>query len=347
MMPYVLDDPVDSLFTLRNAQDMRVDISDRGAALVAWFAPDRDGHFADVLLGHPRMTDYVENPHFFGAAVGRWANRIRGGRFTLDGQLRQLACNDRGNHLHGAEHGFHRASWQVDVPTGTASSVTMRHVSPAGEGGYPGTLQVQVCYTLLDDGSLSIRFDAQTDAATPVNLTSHPYFNLNGGVCDIGAHRLQIHADRYLQIDQSGAPTGMADVTGSPFDFREPAAIGARLAQADPQLLLGNGFDHFFCNRLPGQAVRGVLRELARVSDPLSGRCLQVLSSEDGVQFYSGNALAGVPGKSEQPYRAHDGFCLEAHACPDQINGAFANEVVLRPGASYSQTTIYRMTLQD
>ncbi|MES2151233.1 MAG: aldose epimerase family protein [Pseudomonadota bacterium] len=335
--------PPDRLITLRNAHDMSLTISERGAALVSWLAPDRYGRMADVLLGYPDAQAYHGNPDYFGAVIGRWANRIAFGRFTLDGETCQLLTNDRGHHLHGGPGGFHQAHWQASEDAGGAM---FKLAARAGEGGFPGNLEVRVRYRLADDGSLSINYEAETDAPTPLNLTVHPYFNLNGGSADVGDHMLQIEADSYIEIDGHGIPTGVAGVGGTAFDFRHPAAIGARLEWPDAQIGQAGGFDHCFCVRAHGKGRPGALREVARVYDPGSGRQLQVSTTEAGLQFYSGNALDGVRGRAARPYARHDGFCLEAHAYPDQLNGPHAANVILRPGQLYRQTTVYRLGVQ-
>jgi len=332
----------DQVYTLRNAQDMCLTISERGAALVSWWAPDRYGRVADVLLGYPDMRGYADNQFYFGAVIGRWANRIAHGRFTIDGEALQTEANDRGNHLHGGPEGFHRARWQATMEDG---GVTLRLVSPDGDGGFRGKLEVQVHYRLADDGSLTIDYEAVADAPTAVNLTVHPYFNLNGGGADVGDHMLQIDADYYMEIDQSGIPVTVAPVGGTAFDFRQPAAIGPRLTWPDPQIHLAGGFDHCYCVKPYNKGKPGPLREVARVYDPGSGRQLQVSTTEVGLQFYTGNALDGVPGRATRPYGRHDGFCLEAHAYPDQVNGPYAAAVILRPGQVYRQTTVYRLGL--
>jgi aldose 1-epimerase len=336
--------PGDHVYTLRNAADMCLTISERGAALVSWWAPDRYGRMADVLLGYPDEVGYGDNNAYFGAVIGRWANRIAQGRFVLDGKPLQTAVNDRGNHLHGGDQGFHKAHWQA---TPSVDGISLRMVSPDGDAGFPGNLDVQVHYRLDDDGSLTINFEAVSDAPTPVNLTAHPYFNLNGGTTDVGDHMLQIDADYYLQIDDSGIPVAVADVGGTPFDFREPAAIGPRLGWPDAQIRLTGGFDHCYCIDAPIKGRTGDLRPVAKVYDPGSGRTLQVSTTEIGLQFYSGNYLGGVQGRAGRPYARHDGFCLEAHAYPDQLNGQHAAAVILRPGQVYRQTTVYRLSLQS
>jgi aldose 1-epimerase len=332
------------LFTLRNAHGMHLTISERGAALLSWWAPDRYGRMADVLLGYREPQEYAANAVYFGAIVGRWANRIARGQFALDGKPLQAAVNDRGNHLHGGPQGFHAARWQGQ---GSDRQVTLRLDSPDGDGGFPGNVEVSVEYQLDDDGKLRIEYRAVADAPTPLNLTSHPYFNLNGGRGDVGDHMLQIDADYYFETDASGIPVSVAAVEGTPFDFRIPAAIGPRLRWPDPQVGLAGGFDHCYCVGSDATGGRhGPLREVARVVDPGSGRRLQVSTTEAGLQFYSGNALEGVRGRDPRPYVRHAGFCLEAGAYPDQVNGEHAGAVILRPGEVYRQTTVYRLSLQ-
>ena len=333
----------DRLYTLRNAQGMSLTISERGAALVSWLAPDRYGRMADVLLGYPDAHGYRDNQAYFGAVIGRWANRIAGGKFVLDGRPMQATVNDRGNHLHGGPDGFHAARWQA---TRSPHGISLHLVSPHGSGGFPGNLEVQVHYQLDDEGNLSIDYQAICDAPTPINLTAHPYFNLNGGSDDVGDHMLQIDADYYMEVDSQGIPVAVSGVGGTPFDFRQAAAIGPRLNWPDAQIRLAGGFDHCYCVKDHVKGRSGPLREVARVYDPGSGRRLQVSTTEAGLQFYSGNALAGVQGRSGEPYVRHAGFCLEAHAYPDQLNSEHAAAVILRPGQMYRQTTIYRLSLQ-
>ena len=334
----------DQLYTLRNAQDMRVTISERGAALVSWWAPDRYGRVADVLLGYPDGSAYLDNPHYFGAVIGRWANRIAHGRYTLDGESLQTDVNDRGHHLHGGPHGFHTARWQAGA---THDGVALRLASADGDGGFSGNVEVQVHYRLGDDGSLTVDYEAVADAPTPINLTVHPYFNLNGGSADVGDHMLQIDAGYYLETDAGGIPVNVAPVGGTAFDFRQPAPIGPRLLWPDPQIQLAGGFDHCYCIKGHVRGRAGALREVARVYDPGSGRQLLVSTTEAGLQFYSGNKLDGVAGRGAQPYARHDGFCLEAHAFPDQVNGPHAAAVILRPGQVYRQSTVYKLGLQS
>ncbi|MES2072710.1 MAG: aldose epimerase family protein [Pseudomonadota bacterium] len=337
-------DTRETIYTLRNAQDMRVTISDRGATLLSWWAPDRHGRLADVLLGYSDAQGYATNSAYFGAIVGRWANRIAGGRFSLDGAEYLVDRNDRGNHLHGGEAGFHLAQWQAQ-PEEDGLRLTLK--SPDGAGGFPGNLQVEVRYRLYDDGRLMIDYEAITDAPTPINLTAHPYFNLNGGSSGIGDHLLWIDADHYLKVDESLIPVEVASVDESAFDFRRPTLIGPRLVWPDPQIAVAGGFDHCYCLRPTGMEGSAALREVATVYDPGSGRKLSVSTTETGLQFYSGNFLGGVKGRQAQPYRIHDGFCLEAQAYPNQINGPNVEAVVLRPGQVYRQTTVYKLAALD
>lgn len=333
-------DTGESVFTLRNARDMRVTISARGATMLSWLAPDRYGNVADVLLGYPDAAGYQDNGScYFGAIVGRWANRIAGARFSVDGADYVVDRNNGSNHLHGGDSGFHQALWEA---RSDEQGLHFRLDSADGDGGYPGNLQVQMSYRLDDDGALVLDYQAITDAPTPVNLTAHPYFNLNGGSADIGDHLLAIDADYYLPVDAGLIPVGKAPVAGSAFDFRQAAPIGPRLGWPEPQLALAGGFDHCYC--LQANPQHG-LRDVASVYDPGSGRRLTVATTETGLQFYSGNFLAGVRGRGAAPYAIHDGFCLEAQAYPNQINGPDAEAVILRPGQVYRQTTVYRLEL--
>ena len=338
-----------TLYTLHNAHDMRVVISNRGATLISWWAPDRYGREADVLLGYPDQQGYLANTPYFGGVIGRWGNRIAAGRFALDGVDHQVDCNEGGNHLHGGAGGFHLLPWQVQAdPEG----LRMTLASPHGAAGFPGNVLASVLYRLDDEGRLSIDYTATSDAPTPLNLTSHGYFNLNGGADDICDHILSIDADRYLQVDRALIPNRPAQVAGSAFDFRQPAPIGARLAWPDEQLAIAGGFDHCYCLRPgdPATASRSrnaqALRDVATVYDPGSGRELTVATTENGLQFYSGNFLEGVAGRGAQAYAAHDGFCLEAQAYPDQVNGPDREDVILRPGQVYRQTTTYRLSVR-
>ena len=323
-------------WTLRNAQDMRMDISDLGGSLLSWHAPDRHGRMEGVVLGHAEPLAYAQSSGYLGALVGRWANRIRNGRFELDGVSYRLDRNNNGQHLHGGLEGFHQQLWDVERD---GDGLLLNLHSPDGEGGFPGDLDVQVRYLLDDSGTLSIDYQARSDQPTPVNLTSHAYFNLGGARGDIRDHLLWIDAEDFLAIDAGMIPAGQENVAGSAFDFRHPAPLGSRLNWPHPQLAVAGGFDHCYCLR----ESHGQPRKVAQVIDPASGRRLTVVTDQPGLQLYTGQYLAGLPNRSGSFYRAYDGFCLEAQAFPDQINSASAERVVLRPGAVYRQHTSYQL----
>jgi len=329
-------------YTLRNARDMQVTLIDLGGALQSWLAPDRSGRLADVVLGHPEAAHYASERNFFGALIGRWANRIGGARFTLDGIDYTVDHNDGANLLHGGWRGFDQVFWEVAEDDG---GLLLRYESPEGEGGFPGNVTVQVRYQLDDDGTLTIAYDALTDAPTPLNLTNHAFFNLSGPHTDIRGHVLTIDADQFLEVDDALIPTGLADVAGNAFDFRTPAPIGARLAWPNAQLERAGGFDHCFVLR-PAPEV-GALRHVAQVYDPSSGRELSVATTEVGLQLYTGNFLGGQRGKAGAVYRKHDALCLEAGAYPNHINMPDAERVILRPGQRYRQVTQYRLSVRD
>ena len=335
-------DPV-QLFTLRNALGMKVSISDLGATLVSWHAPDRAGRLGDILLGHDTPAEYLASTTFMGGLIGRWANRIAGARFTLDGIEYTLDRNEGNNLLHGGSTGFNRLHWEAAEDNGT---LVMRLESPEGDAGFPGHVTVQVRYTLDDDGTLTIAYEAITDAPTPLNLTSHPYFNLTGhAASDVRGHVVSIDAEAFFEVDAEMIPCRRADVAGNAFDFRQSAPLGARLDWPNSQLALAGGFDH--CYVLPevtGTAADArPVREVARVYEPGSGRELSVLTDQWGLQFYTGNHLEGEKGHGGLTYSKYAGLCLEAGCFPDQINMADHTQVVLRPGEEYRQVTQYRV----
>lgn len=342
MQPPESTHPVPQQFVLHNTNGMRVAISQRGATLVSWWSPDRYGRVNDILLGYADSQGYEHNTCYFGSLVGRWGNRIAKARFTLDDVTYQLDANEGANQLHGGSKGFHQALWEIVQHE--EDKLVLALTSPAGESGYPGNVRVNVCYTLSDDGSLGIDYTATTDAPTPLNLTSHPYFNLQGGGAGILDHQVRIDADHYLSVDKELIPVATTPVAGTAFDFRHPAPVGCRLDWPDKQLVDVGGFDHCYCLREnPGKQ----LREVAKVYDPTSGRELTVSTTEPGLQFYSGNGLSGVAGRNTTPYAKYAGFCMEAQAYPNQVNGPDAEAVILRPGQVYRQTTVYRVGIQD
>lgn len=335
------------LYTLRNAHGMRVAISDLGATLVSWHAPDRAGRLADVVLGHDTPADYCAASTYMGGLIGRWANRIGAARFTLDGVEHALDRNENGNLLHGGANGFHRALWRAEEDQG---ALLLRLESPEGDAGFPGNVGVQVRYTLDDDGALTIDYTAIADAPTPLNLTNHAYFNLGGEPgTDIRGHVLTIDADAFFEVDAQMIPQHLADVSGSAFDFRHGAPLGARLDWPHAQLARAGGFDHCYVLR-EGPAPRDKrgepeMRTVASVYEPGSGRELTVATDQRGLQCYTGNYLAGAPGRRGTTCVRHAGMCLEAGAFPNQVNmGApLRDEVIVRPGDTYRQVTQYRI----
>lgn len=325
------------LFTLRNAHGMRVSISELGGAIVSWHAPDRAGRLGDIMLGHDTPADYWAATSYMGALVGRWANRIARARFTLDGIEHNVDRNEGENSLHGGATGFHRALWQARADE---DALVLTLDSEEGDAGFPGNVRVEVRYTLDDDGELTIDYRASTDAATPLNLTSHGYFNLAAQAgADIKGHVLSIDADAFFEVDAGLIPVRQTAVAGKAFDFREAAPIGARLEWPHEQLSLARGFDH--CYVLRGS--QPALREVARLYEPTSGRVMTVSTDQRGLQFYSGNYLEGVRGRNGTTYGAHAGLCLEAGGFPNQINMADREDVISRPDKPYRQITKYRV----
>jgi aldose 1-epimerase len=323
-------------FGLRNAR-MTVGFISYGGTITSIRVPDREGRVAEVTLGHDTLAGYVDDTRWFGALVGRYANRIAGGRFSLDGRDYALERNDGPNHLHGGSGGFHRALWDVEPRDSDAGACAqLRCTSPAGDGGYPGSLTVRVTYTLTDEDSLIIDYHAITDAPTPVNLTQHSYFNLAGaGVGDILDHELWLNARAFTPIDPTLIPTGeIRGVEGTPLDFTTPARIGSRIDEADEQLARCGGYDHNFVLERQGE---GELSFAARLQDPRSGRTLIVLTTEPGLQLYSGNALETAAGV----YGRRSGLTLETQHFPDSPNHPAFPDTILRPGQDFSSRTIY------
>lgn len=328
-----------TLTTLANRHGMTVGVIDFGATITSLAAPDRDGVMADVVLGFDTLAPYVDDSPYFGALVGRYANRIAGGRFVLDGRSIALPVNNGPNHLHGGAVGFDKVLWQADPFTDPGGAgVVLRYRSVDGEQGYPGNVNVTVLYRLDDDNSLLMQCRAVSDAPTPVNLTQHSYFNL-AGAGDILGHVLQINAARYTPIDANSIPLGpLAEVAGTPFDFRTARTVGSHIGVNDLQLQHGGGYDHNFVLTKPAP---GVLSHAASLVDPGSGRRLDLYTEEPGVQFYSGNFLDGsLHGKGRSyPYRG--GLCLEPQHFPDSPNQPAFPDTILRPGCHYATTSRY------
>ncbi len=304
--------------------------------------PDRDGRLEDVVLGFEALESYFGPHPFFGALIGRYANRIGKGRFRLDDRDYVLATNHGPNHLHGGARGFDKVVWDAELlGTNEGPALRLSHRSEDGEEGYPGTLDATVTYTITENDELRIAYVAATDRPTVVNLTHHSYFNL-AGAGDILSHELFIDADRYTPVDAGLIPTGeLRAVLGTPFDFREPRPIGGRVRDADPQLSLANGYDHNFA-LVPGGAG---LRLVSRVYEPRSGRIMEVFTTEPGLQLYTGNGLDGsLVGKKRTPIQRHAGLCLETQHFPDSPNQPSFASTRLNPGEEYSSQTVYRFS---
>jgi aldose 1-epimerase len=326
-------------YTLTNASGVEMRVITFGGIITSLRVPDRNGRLDDVVLGFETLEPYLRNPAYFGAIVGRYGNRIARGRFTLDGQTYTLAVNNPPNHLHGGRRGFDKVVWTVDPFTRPdAVGLVLRYTSPDGEEGYPGTLRAQVTYTLSDTNELTFEYQATTDKATPVNLTQHTYVNLAGdGTGDILGHRLTLYASRMTAVDRTLIPTGIVPVDGTPFDFRTPTAIGARIETDTEQMRNGLGYDHNFVLDRTG----GDLFLAARVEESGSGRVLDVSTTEPGVQFYSGNFLDGtLIGKTGRPYHRRTGLALETQHFPDSPNQPQFPSTILRPGETYRSRTV-------
>ncbi|MDQ1351649.1 MAG: aldose 1-epimerase [Acidobacteriota bacterium] len=330
------------LYTLSNSKGMTVKITNYGGIVTSLTAPDKKGNFNDVVLGFDTLEKYLAGHPYFGAIVGRYGNRIAKGRFTLNGVEYKLATNNGENHLHGGINGFDKVVWQSEeIHKKNEVGLRLHYLSKDGEEGYPGNLSVVVIYTLTGNNELKIDYEAETDKATPVNLTHHSYFNLegedpggSGGSNGILGHLLTIHADRFTPVDNGLIPTGeLKNVQDTPMDFLTPRAIGERIS------LVEGGYDHnYVLNNWDGS-----LKLAASVSEPVSGRIMEVWTTEPGLQFYSGNFLDGtITGKSGKKYEKHYGFCLETQHFPDSPNKPNFPSTILEPGKKYTHTTVYR-----
>jgi aldose 1-epimerase len=335
-------EPVE-LYTLTNSKGMQADIMTYGGILVSLKTPDRGGKVADMVLGFDSLDGYVTDPPppYFGALIGRYGNRIGGGRFSLNGTEYKLAQNNGPNHLHGGLRGFDKVVWKARTPD--AQSLELTYLSKDGEEGYPGNLTVTVTYTLTENNELKLDYRATTDKDTVLNLTNHSYFNLAGqGEGDVLGHQIMINADRFTPVDSGLIPTGeLRSVEGTPFDFRQARVIGERIDAADEQIKFGKGYDQNFVLNRAGSG----LEVAARVTEPKSGRVMEVLTTEPGVQFYTGNNLDGsIHGKGGKVYGRRYGLCLETQHFPDSPNKPNFPSVVLKPGAQYLTTTVYKFS---
>ena len=326
---------------------MEVKISTLGGTIVSWTAPNKTGKYEDITLGCDSLAGYLKGTPFFGAIIGRYGNRIAKGKFTLDGTAYSLATNNIGNALHGGIKGFDKVLWAAVPVPGDEPALKLTYLSKDGEEGYPSNLAVEVVYTLQKDNTLRMDYTALTDKPTVVSLTNHAYFNLAGaGRGDILSHELQLNADRFLPVDSTLIPTGeLRPVAGTVFDFTKSTKIGARIDdKTDEQIRFGLGYDH--CWVLADGS--GKMKTAAILTEPTSGRVMEVLTTESAVQFYSGNFLDGtVVGKGGKPYQHRAGLCLETQHYPDSPNQPAFPNTVLKPGETYRTTTVYKFTVKQ
>ncbi len=329
-----------TLYTLKNEKDYVVKITNYGGIITEIHTPDRNGKMGNIVLGFDNLEQYIAGHPYFGALIGRFGNRIAKAQFTLDGEEYQLAVNNGNNALHGGIQGFDKVVWDVEVISCLErAALKLSYLSPDGEEGYPGNLKVSVTYELLMD-QLFITYEAETDKATVLNLTNHSYFNL-AGEGTILDHILYINASKYTPVDGELIPTGeLANVEGTPFDFRKPTVIGARMEEVGGEPI---GYDHNYV--VDGTA--GENRIAAKVLDPKSGRSLEVITSEPGVQFYSGNFLDGTLESKGDSYEQHEGFCLETQHFPDSPNQPNFPSTVLRPGEKFVSQTIFKFGIEE
>jgi aldose 1-epimerase len=333
-----------TLYTLTNSLGVEVRTMNYGGIILSMRVPDRKGQLADVVLGHDTLEGYIPNPPYIGALVGRYANRIANGTFTLDGKTYTLPKNDGPNTLHGGiKRTFDKVVWEGEAVKGGKAGVTFTYLSKDGEEGFPGNVKVKVTYTLNDENELVIDYEATTDKATPINLTQHSYFNLAGeGTSDILNHEIMINADRFTPVDKNLIPTGeLRPVKGTPLDFTNSTKIGARIDDDYEQLVLGHGYDHNFVidRKADGMALA------ARVYEPTGGRVLEVSTNQPGVQFYTGNFLDGtVTGKQGHVYKRRYAFCLETQHFPDSPNHPEFPSTILKPGETFQSKTIFKFS---
>lgn len=333
------------LYTLTNPNGMVVKITNYGGIITHLTAADREGKWEDVVLGFDSLAPYLAGHPFFGALVGRYGNRIAGGKFVLDGKQYSLAVNNGPNSLHGGLVGFDKALWAVEeVKTDSTVALRMTHHSKDGDEGYPGNLDLTVVYTLSSENSLRIDYHATTDKATVINLTNHSYFNLTGMKRDILSHELTVDADSIVPVNTELIPTGaLRAVAGTPFDFRTPKQVGERIDDvSDEQIKNGGGYDH--CWVINGS--NGSLRSFARLYEPESGRVMEAFTTEPGVQIYTGNFLDGTLKGKGVTYGRRYGICLETEHFPDSPNQPQFPSVVVRPGEVYTTSTVYAFSVK-
>ncbi|MDT0649499.1 aldose epimerase family protein [Autumnicola edwardsiae] len=334
------------MYTLKNTGGMEVKIITYGGRITSLKAPDKNGDYEDVVLGFDTIEQYSEDNPYFGALVGRYGNRIAGGKFSLDGEEYELAQNNGENHLHGGEKGFDKVIWDATPEEGeNSSSLKLTYTSEDMEEGYPGKLETTVTYTLTDDNSLDVKYEATTDKKTIVNLTQHAYFNLSGDFSEtILDHIVTINADQFVPVDESLIPTGeIREVAGTPFDFREPKAVGEEINADNEQIMRGGGYDH---NWVLNNQDSG-MRMAASAYEPDSGRFLEVFTDEPGMQLYTGNFLNGsLPAQGGGNYEKRTGICFETQHYPDTPNQEGFPSVVLEPGEKYTSNTSFRFSVK-
>lgn len=332
------------IYTLTNANGCEVKITNYGGIVVSLTVPDKNGQLGDVVLGYDSLDEYIKNNPYFGALIGRYGNRIGKGQFKLDGQTYTLAKNDGDNHLHGGNVGFDKVVWDAkEIRESGAVGLELTYLSKDGEEGYPGNLTATVKYIWTNKNELKIEYTATTDKTTVVNLTHHSYFNL-AGKGDILSHELMIKADKFTPVDEGLIPTGeLRDVSGTPFDFTKATAIGARIEADNEQLKFGKGYDHnWVLNDYDGK-----MQTVASLYEPTTGRLMEIITTEPGLQFYSGNFLDGtITGKAGVVYNFRTGLCLETQHFPDSPNKPEFPSTTLKPGEKYSTTTIYKFTIK-
>ena len=335
------------IYTLENARGMKIRVMTYGGIIQQIMAPDREGHLADVVLGFDSLEGYVKESPYFGAIVGRYANRIAHGQFTLDGKTYHLPINNGPNSLHGGLVGFDKVVWHAEPFThGDSVGLVLTHSSPNGDQGYPGDLHVRVTYTLTPMDEIVVDYHATTDKATPINVSQHSYFNLKGeGNGDILGHILTIHASHYTPIDSTFIPTGQIEsLEGSPLNFEKPTAIGKRINEPNQQLVFAHGYDHNYVLDRTGPG----MFHAVHVLEPTTGRTLDVYTTQPGLQFYSGNFLDGtIHGKSGHVYVHRGGFCLETQHYPDSPNHANFPSTILRPGETFHQVTVFKFGVKE
>ena len=331
------------LYRLTNRNGLVATITNYGGIVVSLLVPDREGKLGDVVLGYNTLAEYLARNPYFGCLVGRYGNRIAKGQFKLDGQTYSLAKNDGDNHLHGGRIGFDKVIWAAKPQLASDRvGVQLQYLSPDGEEGYPGALSVTATYTLSDQDEFIVDYLAFTDKATVVNITHHSYFNLDGADGDTLGHLLTINADTFTPVDAGLIPTGeVRAVKGTPMDFTRPKAVGTDMGSTDPQLVIGNGYDHNWILRRSGEG----LALAARLVGPKSGRAMEILTTEPGIQFYGGGGLDNIVGKGRKLYRSCYGLCLETQHYPNSPNRPDFPSTVLRPGETYRSRTVHRFSI--